>query len=1202
MAAPRQLVIPTAQSPRLGGQSLPQASSGGVPNLDMSAMNQGFQMAARAFMNRARKDRNEAEAENDWMERIRGQYGDKALANVDSSQSDNFNRGQVAATVTNIQQDQADVRKQAEKQLRFFDQLEGEKAGSNWEYGVDEQGNPVPLDYNMDKSPEWNQAFMVAAGNNTAAKLRIGLENNFNRIQIEHSGDTNAQLRLMQEALDAGLENIPDQWKSKFRTAGEAEIQRRYSHVTQSEMKAAKRLVIVESNDFIKQSLDRATQLVRIGQSAESEVAEIASHINDLVKNGAMSQDMAITRMAEIDDALYIEGVGGQLVRHAQNGVIDPDTIRRMGVALQTGGSEEVELVLQGPVTEDDEDGLLTQLFRTDDIVKRFPNETELRGIGADLIQSANLVRSEINANAKQQKFQDWMGNPEVTGPMPGDLQGFFEETLNNMVSQGGFIIDDNDDGARVKTMFGMMKRAQYVPPDIQREMLTQVRMGNEPTYNMIMDGFHFLSDGLEGKALLERMSEEVADEMRILLEVHVATGGNMDEVRDFANREPNETISFFQGEYTQQTGKRLGTQFREQYLKATEVLPSPKMMSVFERQYQLRRIRGINPEAAYERAYAAATEQFEVGAIFREGIAHTRNSDVLADPPGFEPELNPVRQEEIRGPGGMGDRGGGAYRSWIESYTRKVISDMVDSGALGLSLDDLGYLEGAIENDSQDLLGSTLFLSPTNRNLSTPDFEVWMRLDSGEERRVTHSDGRPVHINPAVAKTRWGHISKAQDAWKGLEAARNTKVENIRRKYESNKWQARNRSTVDLEDYKEYVRKNAASNDSLFEKQADEVREDFKRQQERVIENLDRVLPDDKIKADDLWNFGPDGRPEGEKFGGGQSSMMFTPGAGGEAVAMAAVSAIDAIIPDGTNGAFLMNIAATESNFGLNKAAFRERGDVGIMQINEHGAYPEIQRRIREGGKIAKAAAAIDAAYGTNLGEAELTDLNKPIYSAAYARLYLLTDPRPNPRDITGQAMMWKEMYNTSEGKGSPSHFIQKAKYSPSDMVADGPVEGSYATSLKPFLNADKATGHLNFAPRFGDRLGQFLRDAKKAGHDISIFSGYRDPAYQAKIISRNWKKYAPASLLPKWKADVKEFGPIQAGKKWRPYLKSRGMTQNIGMPGGSPHQHGVAADLDYKGNKKAKRWAHDNARRYRLNFRLENEDWHIELQGQQA
>lgn len=106
---------------------------------------------------------------------------------------------------------------------------------------------------------------------------------------------------------------------------------------------------------------------------------------------------------------------------------------------------------------------------------------------------------------------------------------------------------------------------------------------------------------------------------------------------------------------------------------------------------------------------------------------------------------------------------------------------------------------------------------------------------------------------------------------------------------------------------------------------------------------------------------------------------------------------------------------------------------------------------------------------------------------------------------------------------------------------------------------------------PRFSAALAAMLDNAPPEVKDqFRIMSGARSNQRQAEL-------YAAA---------LKKYGSPERARKW------------VAPPGRSMHNKGVASDLTYL-NPAAKKWAHENAQKYGLNFPMSHEPWHIELAG---
>lgn len=113
-------------------------------------------------------------------------------------------------------------------------------------------------------------------------------------------------------------------------------------------------------------------------------------------------------------------------------------------------------------------------------------------------------------------------------------------------------------------------------------------------------------------------------------------------------------------------------------------------------------------------------------------------------------------------------------------------------------------------------------------------------------------------------------------------------------------------------------------------------------------------------------------------------------------------------------------------------------------------------------------------------------------------------------------------------------------------------------------------AAGVAGLKPDYAAKLLSFLSDAQNSGHSINIKSGYRTPEHQAEL----------------FQAEVIKRGSVAAARKW------------VAPPGKSNHNKGLAADLGFD-SAQSQSWAHENAGKHGLYFRMGYEPWHIEATG---
>jgi hypothetical protein len=138
--------------------------------------------------------------------------------------------------------------------------------------------------------------------------------------------------------------------------------------------------------------------------------------------------------------------------------------------------------------------------------------------------------------------------------------------------------------------------------------------------------------------------------------------------------------------------------------------------------------------------------------------------------------------------------------------------------------------------------------------------------------------------------------------------------------------------------------------------------------------------------------------------------------------------------------------------------------------------------------------------------------------------------------------------------------------------------TKASYGYSSGNLIRKDKGgsvSGTQGLTDAFSQRLTQMILDAKAQGIDLGVGSGYRSYEKQKRL----------------WEQALKKYGSPEKARKW------------VAPPGGSFHNKGLAVDLHSSGNAlgkeknaKATEWAHANAKKYGLHFRMGHEPWHIE------
>jgi LAS superfamily LD-carboxypeptidase LdcB len=135
--------------------------------------------------------------------------------------------------------------------------------------------------------------------------------------------------------------------------------------------------------------------------------------------------------------------------------------------------------------------------------------------------------------------------------------------------------------------------------------------------------------------------------------------------------------------------------------------------------------------------------------------------------------------------------------------------------------------------------------------------------------------------------------------------------------------------------------------------------------------------------------------------------------------------------------------------------------------------------------------------------------------------------------------------------------------------------IEDISIPSLNQMQDGAQVKGSQGLNSDFSTSLTAFINAAKADGIDLGIGSGFRSVEKQKQL----------------WEQALKKYGSPEKARKW------------VAPPGKSNHNKGIAVDLSSSGvflgknkNTKATEWAHANAEKFGLHFRMGWEPWHIE------
>mgnify|MGYP003644735874 FL=1 len=222
------------------------------------------------------------------------------------------------------------------------------------------------------------------------------------------------------------------------------------------------------------------------------------------------------------------------------------------------------------------------------------------------------------------------------------------------------------------------------------------------------------------------------------------------------------------------------------------------------------------------------------------------------------------------------------------------------------------------------------------------------------------------------------------------------------------------------------------------------------------------------------------------------------------------------------------------------------------------------------------------------------------------------LMRPRQKPQESQsagmGFGMALMSSMSPSEEPEVSSGGLLGGPSTPGTEEEEGRVVNGDAPDLSQYAVGGAALRDDSFTgldSEFATGVHGLTQAAHAAGIPLQITSAYRSPATQANIIERGMANYGLGDRSSEWRADVTSMGPEAAGRKWRPIMRSAGLTRFIAMPGTSQHQRGTAVDFATNGrlirdaNSPEARFIRDNAGRFGLSVPMSWEPWQVEPTG---
>jgi hypothetical protein len=875
-------------------------------------------------------------------------------------------------------------------------------------------------------SPTYQKRYYDALSTRYDAQFEADLGNSLNAIQQDPKLDANAKQQLMQQSLAGKLKGAPLEFKAKWESYGSNQIMQRSQLLVAQQAAEQEKLVIADLTAIRDRQVDELISIAASGSPTVDAHKKVVQTIDRLRDLKAIGPEAAEVQKKLLGETAY----GTALLRRATEDILggknDPEAVMDFAIKLDAGGDAEINVTAIQPRR----DGVLApelHTLKTKDVLKRIADPQLRKSISVQLKEAATQFKSELAQYSKGIELNTWFdtqsGKPDRA--LPAHLVDDFDKAIGTRIQSGA--LSNPEERGRV---LELVVRAKRVPDSLVKSLSLELH-GNEKQFEQAALTLHMLRTAKtpDGSPIGHHIIQTVPEDLRDLASAishGLEFGHPLAEIKQSINNTGNanrisivEAIDHFNATKTL-PGSKFTAKAKQDFYAKTGIQLPPEAEAEVKRSFHLHFLASRNADAAYTKAVESVADSYVKSNIFLHGYAKTHQLD-LTNPPGFK-----------------SDKWFKTGYEWLNQEITKTLSG-VASNIPGV---DLAAITAG------EPLGKTVFLKATDTKLERPQFEVWARTQNGDLIQVhekTSSGDRPLIVDPGSDHAVIQHKHTVLESADAIKAGADKQIKELRARLDG----PFSPIMVGKPVTQEMIDK--------YKLDVDQIEERYKKAITDYEKKTGTEVPEKELDRKDI---------------------MLQPRAAGESLVKQVVQYIDELLPDGTGGAFLGRIAATESDFGRAGGTYRPRGDKGIWQINTGSAFVEVKRLIKQGkGKVFEAYQHIKRETGIDLSQATEDDLDKPLISGLFARLYFERRGREIPKDIPGQARLWKDYYNTYLGAGKPEHFVSKAMKNTAMFASSAGKKPAYEMTWDEIYN--ELTDKEEWAKMYEDSVMKGIFDA---------------------------------------------------------------------------------------------------------------------------
>jgi hypothetical protein len=924
-------------------------------------------------------------------------------------------------------------------------------------------------------NPVYDAARLDSRVSNSAARIEQNVNAQMASIYVRTDISLAEKIPLIQSVVAGATENLDPFYKQRAREVAQAAADRYTNTLVSQQATQDHDNLVKERAISIKTEMDAAIAASSSGNDDEAQrhTKEMLHAHDQLVGLGEMTEAEAQQRKDANTRLIVAASTQRRIVMAMTSGKISPQQGRAFSELLDAGGDGKLftDETYKPNGFNDLHDLTDTQMpaklvADTSDFRRAIQDPETLEKVAQEIRQLSEYMDTAGQKGEERRAFFNWLNSADETSRIDPGLEKVQNDVVEEMITRREHLTPEGMNFLEVQTL-----KTKRMQPFLLATMKDGIRGNDMKMVQAYAQLWQRLTESEMGSAQIgEDVRTTISAADQEYMDNAVAA---LKETAGLDDKEATRVFSLFMKK-TQEPGNTLGRAIEQfnvagQANKAigrSAITYNSMNRDFFTANYSQSEMpasmqneidtaffvssqmtTGKSPQEILAAVHAKILNRFKPARIYSQGFGPD-----MSNPTGY---IDYINWSGTNAP----------YDDlWVNDFMKDVLGDNMPNLVFE-DPNDKEFLQHLLAPGGDPRpLGNGLTLEPVGTG--EPDqYQVVMHDADGNPIVLVVKDGGrrvPLLVDPGIVRQHINARADANQKVKQLEDAHGSKLDRMISRQYAIKFSESSMKQRSLMPKYPPLRVDEEAFEKFIQGEPDQWVKEYQKTAKDQATALQEYT--DRLNAE---------VPELQPGNTYDPETLLQPRAYGTSVTLGAVKEIERLFPDGQGGQALLNVALAETGGGTNPEMFRVDGDTGIWQINNtvSGAFLEVQRLARQKGSTIAIANEKLKTIGVDLTTITARDLDKPLVSAAVARMYFMRNPVPFPSDPAAQAAHWKKYYNPGATESMLSHFVDSANsVLVSDANAATPRGAGTTTTLAyaseggpPGAIIDSSTGKAN-------------------------------------------------------------------------------------------------------------------------------------------